>query len=112
MKNLVSRIKKALLARKGESLIEAVASMLVLVILMATVSGMIQTSLRITGIALGEAQVMQENTINELVLGHYSISTVGNLEIVFDIAGGLFYDLIQEVEYNTAEDGIIAFSPR
>jgi len=57
-------IKKRLRSKRGETLVEAIVSILLLAILMTTVTVMIQTSLRLTANSMREAEIMQELTFN------------------------------------------------
>ena len=112
MKSWIDKIKKTLLSRRGESLIEAVASMLILVILIATVAGMIQTSLRITARAIGEARDVQEE-VNQLMLGNFADVGDNKFEIVFIPSAGATITMTQDVDFTDDEEvGMIVFTPR
>jgi len=63
MKSLIIRIKKALRSKRGEMLMEAIVSIILLVILLTTITAMIATSRRLTANSMVEAREMQEETL-------------------------------------------------
>jgi len=68
MKSLIQSIKKTLCKKRGETLVEAIISILLLAILMTTVTVMIQTSLRLTANSMTEAEGIQNLTFNPAIL--------------------------------------------
>jgi len=68
MRSLIIKIKKKLRQKRGETLIEAIISILLLAILLTTVTAMIQTSLRMTSNSMREADDLQKNTYNPAIL--------------------------------------------
>jgi hypothetical protein len=108
MKTWVSKIRGILRSDRGESIMEAVASMLILAILLATITSMIQTSLKWTGIYLQESRAMQD-IINPVRLGVYGVYSE-TVEISFK-ADVTKVEASHNVDFYD-NNGIIAFSPR
>jgi len=75
-----NRIKKALRSKLGESIMEALVSMMILGILMTTVVSIIRFSMVMTGRSLTDATGTQE-AFNELILTTTGVSD----ELVFTI---------------------------
>jgi len=69
MKSLKDSIKKVLRSNRGETLVEAIVSILLLAILMTTVTAMIQTSLRLTANSMRDAEELQSDTFNLAIAG-------------------------------------------
>jgi uncharacterized protein (UPF0333 family) len=108
MKILIQKIKKILHSNKGETLIESIASLLVLTVLIAAISTMINFSLRITSDATRNARAMQD-TVNEVIWEEPGDS----LEITFTFidSGGIAISASHDVEFNE-HGGIRAFYPQ
>ena len=64
MKFLIGKIKRLLYYKKGETLMEAIVSVLLLSILLVTVTAMIQTSRNVTANSMQRAQEFQEELFN------------------------------------------------
>ena len=69
MKSLIQRIKKSLCPAKGETLVEAIVSILILAIMMTIIVTMISTSMRLTANSMEEARAIQQGTLNPAFLG-------------------------------------------
>ena len=70
MKSLIhlkARIKRTLRSKNGESIMEAIVSLLVLGILMTTIVAVIRFSMVMTGNSIREATVAQES-VNDMIL--------------------------------------------
>ena len=125
MKKWLRTIKKTIRSSRGEMIIETVVSLLILAILLGAVTGMIQTSLRLTGEWTREATLAQQETFNPTVMELYDDDAI---EISFTAApilgaGGVvvvpvppaaagLVDAAHDVipRWNE-EDGIFAFTP-
>jgi hypothetical protein len=84
MNTLISTIKKTLRSNSGETIIEAIASLLILTILFTTVTSIIQTSLRWTGDALRDAEIMQ-NYLNDIAIENFPSVIDGHITFVLDL---------------------------
>jgi len=69
MKSLIRTLIKKLRYKNGETLVEAIVSILLLAILLTTVTAMISTSLRMTAKSMQDAVAMQEGLLNKAILG-------------------------------------------
>jgi Tfp pilus assembly protein PilV len=109
MKELVCKVRAILKKTRGESLMECIVSILVFSVLIAAVTTMIMTSMKITGKATQAAEAMQKD-INAVVSGTASSAnkTVG-LEIQAD--GVMVNNINISVAVYSAGD-FIAFYPR
>ena len=108
MRSLIDKTKKALRSKRGETLVEAIASMLILAILLTSVAAMIQTALRMSGEAVRDAAENQE-AINNIILGHFDPANTRGAEINFTAPGIVASHEIEIYVDTTA--GIIAFIP-
>lgn len=99
----MGKLLKKILNKRGETILEAVASLLVFVILMLAISTMISASLKITGNSNQSYRQFQEHMKTVVNEESYTIPD----SITFDIGGKLYP---QEIN-GTAEKGIIAFAP-
>lgn len=98
---------KALRSKRGESLMEAVASMLILSILLTTIVSIIRFSLAMTGESLADAEKSQDE-FNELVLNKSDSSSEANLTFSSDYP----INATHSIDLHTDKDGnIIAFFP-
>ena len=70
MKLLTDNIKKILRTGKGEALMEAIVSIMLLSILLTTITTMIMTSRRITANTMIEARRVQEDILNDVFVGN------------------------------------------
>lgn len=68
MNRLLRKIKKRIRSKKGETLIESLASVLVLTVLSLGVAASIQVALKITGDSLEKAEITQ-GEVNSVVSG-------------------------------------------
>ena len=105
--SLISKLKAALKNRRGETLVEGVVSILVFVVLVATVSSMILLSLRITHSSLDAATEMQEN-FNTLVEGNTAPSYIGQT-VDFTLPGVVAAITVEVDMYESG--GLVIFSP-
>jgi len=71
MKSLKYRIIRIFKQKRGETLVEAIVSILLLTILLTTITVMIQTSFRLTANAMREAEEMQELRFNPAFLNDF-----------------------------------------
>ena len=85
MKRLICKSKKIINSNKGESIIESVTALLVLSILLISITMMIQTSLKMTGSSIQNANETQEKDINPLMVSEYNSSE--EISITFTAAG-------------------------
>ena len=67
MRSLIFGINNALRSKKGETLVEAIVSILLLTILLGTITAMIHTSLRLTANTMQEADGMQNDVFNPAI---------------------------------------------
>jgi Tfp pilus assembly protein PilV len=65
---MMTKIKKLLLSKKGESLIESLVSIIIFSLLIVTITLTIATALRITAQATGDARLAQE-AVNDIIAG-------------------------------------------
>jgi len=106
MKKRILKIKRILRSNAGETIMESIASLLVLAILLMAVTMMIQTSLRMTAASNVSATESQAGTVNSAILGIFSGK---GKDIVFSAPGGEI-SAAHTVNF-TNDDGIIAFIP-
>jgi len=99
-------IRITLRSKSGESIIEALVSVLILGMLLGTIVSIIRFSLALTGTTLRDATAAQTE-INDLILDRYPAAAVGTLKFTSSNApidaehGIVFY----------SDDGITAFYP-
>ena len=67
MKTLRTKLKEIFGNNKGESLIESLVSVFVLALLVVTITGIVQVSLRMSNRAIENAETMQEDVFNPLL---------------------------------------------
>ena len=110
MKSLVRKIGRILRSHNGESLMEGIASVLVLTVLIAAVTTIILVSLKITESSIARAEKMQDDVNNPAILANYSAA--GETTITFyDAAPESGISATHGVLINEAADGLIAFTP-
>ena len=117
MRVLSNRLKKTFLSRKGESVMEAVVSLLILGLLMTTVLSIIRFSLVMTGDSLNRARENQ-NEINNLIRGNYPVSTtaaltfssVGGAAVTPDGIISATHDIVINIQGADAQN-VVAFIP-
>jgi len=63
------KVNNRLRSKRGETLVEAIISILLLAILLGTVTAMIQVSLTLTARSMEEARELQNNTFNPAIFG-------------------------------------------
>ena len=119
MKSLIHRISNKLRSKKGETLVEAIISILLLTILLSTITAMISTSRRMTARSMETAREMQNETFNPAASSNPDrfipggeISFSGEIEtsdalITIDIASTHNISIFDD-DFN---ENIIAFSP-
>ena len=108
MKLLMSMIKKRLCSKRGETLVEAIISILLLTILMTTVTAMIQTSLRMTVRSMDDARHLQESVFNQAVYGEFTESSQGILLLSINDLG---IDIQHDIIINDDIEPLISFFP-
>jgi len=100
------RIKKILLSKRGETIMEALVSMLILGILLTTIVSVIRFSMALTGNAVNDAAASQE-IINDLI--HENYPSGNTVELSFQ---STTFDI--DVRHNVvlySTDDVTAFSP-
>jgi competence protein ComGC len=109
MKLLVGKLIKILNKKRGELLMEAIISVMLLSILLVIVATMIQTSRNMTANSMRDASALQEGELNLLALGTDTRIESGSV-ISFEIQD---LDIYSEHEIRLFEEnGInIAFFP-
>ena len=110
MRELICRIKKALDSKRGESIMEAVVSLLILGLLMTTIVTIIRFSLVMTGNSIINAGKTQEE-INNLIRDEYTNSVTTSIVFVSEDNTII---ATHEIEFNTPGDDdldIITFYP-
>ena len=85
MKLLTDKAKKILNTGKGEALMEAIVSVMLLSILLTTVTTMIMTSRRITANTMVEARRVQEDILNDVFVGDAITSSTPGFNPGFDV---------------------------
>lgn len=107
MKRLTDRIKTILTDKRGESLVESLASMMLFTLLMINITMMINTSLQITGVSTVNAKNKQDNA-NKYILEIYDSKSSHNLILRDDMNG-----INVAIPVDFSDDGnFTAFSPR
>jgi len=104
----MTKIKKAIRSKRGESLMEAIVSLLILGILMTTIVSVIRFSMVMTGNSIREATTTQ-NDMNDIRLENLGASS--SLVLLTFTANG--YNLIEashDINFH-AENNIVAFYP-
>jgi len=76
------KVKKRLHSKSGETLVEAIISILLLAILLGTVTAMIHVSLNLTARALEEATELQNDTFNPAIFGTHDDYEQGEITFV------------------------------
>ena len=119
MMNMLKKIQSILKETKGESLMEGIAAILVFIVLIATVTMMILTSLRITSRANVSSEAMQNSA--SFVLTAELVGSIGDeQEVVIEpdtIVLDMFGDIISlpVLVYSLENDGgarlFTAFEP-
>jgi competence protein ComGC len=115
MKSLIGKAKNPIFNSKGEMLMEAIVSVLLLSILLVIIATMIQTSRNMTARSMQEASELQEEQLNLVVLASNGLAPVTGGQITFtaSITSGSTVIGIEAGHpirlYNT--DNIVAFFP-
>ena len=115
MSILISKIKKILRSKSGETIMEAIASMLILTILLTTIASMIRFSLNLTSITSEKADMEQEEVMNYLLLddfGGVSNPTAVITTAVITLKADGISAVNHTVDFYTDENGTIAFIPK
>jgi len=117
MKLLTTKVNETLKNRRGETLVEAIISILLLAILLTTITTMINTSRTMTANAMREAELVQQGAFNPVFLTEYDINNNGeSIEVEFGITIGtsIYIETSQSSVLYAGEGGnsnIIAFYP-
>ena len=112
MKSLILRIKKVLRTNKGETLMEAIVSILLLAILLTTITAMIRSSLNMTANIMQEAQRVQEELINPAFLATIDPANLDADEVSFTFtASSIVMTASHDVLVFDNTDNISAFYP-
>jgi hypothetical protein len=110
METLIKKTKSILFQKNGESIMEAVVSMLILSMLLTTIVSIIRFSMVMTGNSISSALHEQEY-FNDLVQDNYENSEQVEI-IILSVDGELPDGVINakhDIEFNTSGD--IAFFP-
>jgi competence protein ComGC len=105
MKERFYKMREKLRSSKGETIMECIASLLILAILMVAVTTIIQASLKMTETSTVRAAA-QQVTMSDIMLGDYSNPgsiTFSNAAAGINVTHDVFF-------YN--QDGTIAFTPQ
>jgi len=102
------KVNNKLRSNGGETLVEAIVSILLLAILLGTVTAMIQVSLNLTARALEEAADLQNNTFNPAIFGTHEDIALG--AITFDSPSTLVNTQHDIYVFEITED-IVSFNP-
>jgi len=114
MKLLTDKIKKLFRLKKGETLVEAIISILLLTMLLVTVTAMIQTSRQITARLMRVADEMQVDFVNNAVSAQ---GFTENGEIIFRSSIidsshiGRENDVYHDIRIFDSDRDIISFIP-
>jgi len=108
---LIAKIKKSLRSKRGESIVEAIVSFVILGMLLTTVFGIIRFSLVMSGDSISDANADQAH-VNELVLEDDSRwSAAVTAEIVFrSVDPALDIEAVHDIQLYD-QDGMLAFIP-
>jgi len=112
---MLQKVKKIIRSKSGESIMEALVSLLILGILMTTIVSIIRFSMVMTGSSISEARDMQDRMnavihedyamFGDVVQSTITITSVGTTPFSINVA--------QDVDiYSSDEDVIVAFKPR
>jgi uncharacterized protein (UPF0333 family) len=99
MKSLVGKIKKSIFQSKGEILMEAIVSVLLLSILLVIVTTMIQTSRQMTASSMSDANELQVEQLNLATLDSEDLA-VETVTITFqfvDLSAGIDIDASHDI---------------
>lgn len=107
---MAKSVKRILKSESGETIMEAVVSLLVFALLMLAVGTMIATSMRLTGNSNQRYRQLQAS-VKQIVEEDAAIYTI-NDKITFTVGVGTpaAKDYVQEI-IATAEDNIVGFAP-
>jgi len=119
MKSLIGKAKELILNNKGEMLMEAIVSVLLLSILLVIIATMIQTSRNMTARSMDEASLLQEMLLNPTTQASDNINDFGDEDdremefrdgiITFQIPG--FVASTHDIQIYDNNGIIIAFVP-
>jgi len=112
MKERIFKIRKTFRSKKGETIMECIASLLILAILMVAVTTIIQASLRMTETSTVRAMERQAIANNMIM----DVSAGGGIPITFTTTAGSAPEAAEGINASHLvtvhnEDGIIAFTP-
>ena len=120
MKLLVGKVKRASFNKRGEMLMEAIVSILLLSILLVIITTMIQTSRNMTARSMDEAALLQEMLLNPTTLASDNLDDFGDIDvremdfiegaITFQIPGGTISST-HDIQIYDNNGMIIAFIP-
>jgi Tfp pilus assembly protein PilV len=114
MKLLIGKIKQLKFQKKGETLMEAIVSVLLLSILLVTVTAMIQTSRNVTARSMQDAIALQEGRLNPVASASENIDPddLDEVSITFTVPSMplLFINATHNILLYD-NDNIVAFFP-
>jgi hypothetical protein len=105
MKSLTGKKRKPILNKKGEMLMEAIVSVLLLSILLVIITTMIQTSRNMTARSMDDARLLQQYQLNPVSLAAFDDFNTTPGSIRFHFA-----DILKDIEIDS-EHGISIFNP-
>jgi len=116
MKSLIRTLIKKLRCKNGETLVEAIVSILLLAILLATVTAMISTSLRMTANSMRDAVDIQEGLLNRAILGELPdpdlFPDASHQRVTFTIGSTTpLISAVHNIDVLDTTENIIAFYP-
>ena len=93
MKEWITNIKRVLRSKRGETLMEAIVSVFVLILLVTAVGTTIQYATKLTGLSIRQAEGAQAN-INHLVAPAYESADAASewsieITLSYDVPGGI-----------------------
>ncbi|MCL2538700.1 MAG: hypothetical protein FWE66_00015 [Oscillospiraceae bacterium] len=105
MKKLIRRTCDILRSKGGETIMESVVSMLVFSVLLVAVSAMVHTALTMILGSVRSAGIMQEQTINPVILSEYT-ETGASTTLTFTCDGfSAWHEVIM------SDSDVLAFIP-
>jgi Tfp pilus assembly protein PilV len=112
-KTLLNTIKQKTRTSKGESLIETIASLLLLTIIFASITSMVQVSIKYSDTATQRARENQE-AVNPVVLQERDddddVATT-RIFFVYDDPDGLFHINVSYTVDYFSDSGFVSFTP-
>ncbi|MCL2865996.1 MAG: hypothetical protein FWE25_10700 [Lachnospiraceae bacterium] len=110
MKKMTFKIQTIISSNRGETIVETVVALVICLVLLAGITSMVTTALRVTGLATADANEKQEE-INRITFGTYAGERDVAVErFVIQSLDATIY-AVHDV-YLLEQDGIITFTPK